>query len=341
MPAQAAAPVVAVPDDMTIRALPPKPVLFHPPVEALEPEPAYDEQAYEQHFIPPVPERAPVRSQQRMPRIEDLPIPAQNQIRAAAAREDEHAGPDRKRMTLLQRLASVGLGRREDELAHLEPGMAPPPRCRRRRRSMSSRRSAAASRRRRATGRRRASSTRTAAPRARSRPATARTTSSRSRPSCAARRTEARHFCITGEPGRSAAGLFRGRRGMKSPWLDGTAARYCPVAGPEPGFAVEAGVRGTAGIEGRGREWSPVNVTRSLKPRLRAAALLVRARSAARRLRHLRQEQGGDGPGDAGRHALQPGAVLAERRRRVARRPSASSRSTSSTRTRTIRRRRS
>jgi cell division protein FtsZ len=126
MPVQAAAPVVAMADDLTIRALPPKPVLFHPPAEASEPEPVYDEQAYEQHFIPPVPERAPVRPQQRMPRIEDLPIPAQNQIRAAAARGDEHAGPDRKRMTLLQRLASVGLGRREDELAHLEPGMAPP-----------------------------------------------------------------------------------------------------------------------------------------------------------------------------------------------------------------------
>jgi cell division protein FtsZ len=124
-PAPQPSPVVAVADDLTLRALPPKPVLFNPPVEPLEPEPVYDDQPYEEHFVPPVPERAPARPQQRMPRIEDLPIPAQNQIRAAA-RQEEHGGGDRKRMTLLQRLASVGLGRREDEIPHLEPGMAPP-----------------------------------------------------------------------------------------------------------------------------------------------------------------------------------------------------------------------
>jgi cell division protein FtsZ len=58
----------------------------------------------------------------RMPRIEDLPIPAQRQVRARTA--PEAASGDAKRMTLLQRLAAVGLGRREEPVAEAPP--APP-----------------------------------------------------------------------------------------------------------------------------------------------------------------------------------------------------------------------
>ena len=48
-----------------------------------------------------------------MPRIDELPIPAQNEIRAQQG-EIEETGPEKQRMTLLQRLAAVGLGRREE-----------------------------------------------------------------------------------------------------------------------------------------------------------------------------------------------------------------------------------
>ena len=51
-----------------------------------------------------------------MPRIDELPMPAQNEIRAQQRGEAEEAGPEKQRMTLLQRLAAVGLGRREEEL---------------------------------------------------------------------------------------------------------------------------------------------------------------------------------------------------------------------------------
>jgi cell division protein FtsZ len=95
------------------------------PESAPEPDPVTEEEIYD-HFIPPVAER-PVH-RQRMPRIEDLPIPAQNQIRASRAEQggSDPVASDRKRMTLLQRLASVGLGRREDELQALDGEAAPP-----------------------------------------------------------------------------------------------------------------------------------------------------------------------------------------------------------------------
>jgi cell division protein FtsZ len=64
-------------------------------------------------FIPPQAERVPNRSP-RMPRIDELPLPAQNQIRAKRGElTEEH--PEKRRMSLLQRIAQVGLGRREEE----------------------------------------------------------------------------------------------------------------------------------------------------------------------------------------------------------------------------------
>ena len=64
-------------------------------------------------FIPPAAERAPVRAP-RMPKFDDLPLPAQNEIRQARGdMPEEH--PQAKRLSLLQRLANVGLGRRDEE----------------------------------------------------------------------------------------------------------------------------------------------------------------------------------------------------------------------------------
>jgi cell division protein FtsZ len=80
------------------------------PLPFEEPETAYRDQqaplAQDERQLRPV----------RMPRIDDLPVPAQNQLRAQQAEQDaaQVAPLEQKRMTLLQRLAAVGLGRRDE-----------------------------------------------------------------------------------------------------------------------------------------------------------------------------------------------------------------------------------
>lgn len=80
--------------------------------------PVQEEALLPENFIPPQAERAVIRPA-RMPRVEELPMPAQNQIRAHAG-EIELNHEHQKRASLLQRLATVGFGRRE-ESAHQEP----------------------------------------------------------------------------------------------------------------------------------------------------------------------------------------------------------------------------
>jgi cell division protein FtsZ len=96
--------------DVTVRPIAQKPPLFPEKdtsrVEAHEPAP-------QDTFIPQAAERPPLRAP-RMPKFEDLPMPAQNEIRQARGEyEDDH--PQKAKMSLLQRLANVGLGRRDDE----------------------------------------------------------------------------------------------------------------------------------------------------------------------------------------------------------------------------------
>jgi cell division protein FtsZ len=96
--------------DVTVRPIAQKPTLF----------PDHDTGHVEFHqppapetFIPQAAERAPARTP-RMPKFEELPVPAQNEIRQARGEvEDDH--PQKTRMSLLQRLANVGLGRRDEE----------------------------------------------------------------------------------------------------------------------------------------------------------------------------------------------------------------------------------
>jgi cell division protein FtsZ len=73
------------------------------------------EAAVPKAFIPPQPERPMSRNTPRMPTFEELPLPGQAEYRArhGGALDTEH--PEKRRMTLLQRLAAVGLGRREEE----------------------------------------------------------------------------------------------------------------------------------------------------------------------------------------------------------------------------------
>ncbi len=112
--AAAVAPEAAAPaapqqyGDVTVRPIAQKPSLFpevprqEAPMEAPLPE----------QFIPPSAERAPVRAP-RMPKFEELPMPAQAEIRQA--RGDAEDEPQKQRLSLLQRLANVGLGRRDEE----------------------------------------------------------------------------------------------------------------------------------------------------------------------------------------------------------------------------------
>ncbi|KIU44006.1 cell division protein FtsZ [Bradyrhizobium elkanii] len=95
--------------DVTVRPIAQKPTLFpdHEAARAEQHEPMPPET-----FIPQAAERSPVRAP-RMPKFEDLPMPAQAEIRQAHDGEAEH--PQKTRLSLLQRLANVGLGRRDEE----------------------------------------------------------------------------------------------------------------------------------------------------------------------------------------------------------------------------------
>jgi cell division protein FtsZ len=112
-PVQPAAPAAMQPasyGDVTVRPIAQKPTLFpdHDPAPRENQEPPPPE-----NFIPQPAERAPVRAQ-RMPRIEELPMPAQNEIRQARG-ETEGDHPQKSRLSLLQRLANVSLGRRDQD----------------------------------------------------------------------------------------------------------------------------------------------------------------------------------------------------------------------------------
>ncbi|TCT06701.1 cell division protein FtsZ [Aquabacter spiritensis] len=107
-PAPAPAPQQAVAiDEVTIRAAAPKQTYYAEPEPAPAPAPA----THEDEFSPYIPPQAQRPRTPRMPRVEELPMPAQNQIRAQRG----EAPAEQKKMTLLQRLANVGMGRHAEE----------------------------------------------------------------------------------------------------------------------------------------------------------------------------------------------------------------------------------
>jgi cell division protein FtsZ len=121
--AMAAALTPARSEDVTIRQTPPKPTLF---AEPARPAPAPAEASMPKVFIPPQPER-PANRAPRMPSFEELPIPGQNEFRARRGEMPEAEHPEKRRLTLLQRLAAVGLGRREDDSEQEPKAEARPP----------------------------------------------------------------------------------------------------------------------------------------------------------------------------------------------------------------------
>jgi cell division protein FtsZ len=102
----AKAAIASATEDVNIRPLSLKPSLFIDPATSAE-EPPHEPK----EFVPPPPERLPARGP-RMPRIDELPMPAQNEILAKRGElaQEEHPG---RRKSFLERIASVGLGRRE------------------------------------------------------------------------------------------------------------------------------------------------------------------------------------------------------------------------------------
>jgi cell division protein FtsZ len=95
--------------DVTVRPIAQKPSLF-PDHDV--PRAEVEEKVAPETFIPPSAER-PTSRTPRMPKFEDLPMPAQAEIRQARGEaEDDH--PQKSRLSLLQRLANVGLGRRDE-----------------------------------------------------------------------------------------------------------------------------------------------------------------------------------------------------------------------------------
>ncbi|HEY7662891.1 MAG TPA: cell division protein FtsZ [Xanthobacteraceae bacterium] len=106
--AAVAAALLPTVEEVTIRPIPPKPSLF-PEQMAPPPEPPPAPRS----FIPPPPERT-LNRPRRMPAIDELPRPAQAELRARRGEEDpDH--PEKRKVSLLRRLAAVGLGRREDQ----------------------------------------------------------------------------------------------------------------------------------------------------------------------------------------------------------------------------------
>ncbi len=111
MPAQ----MMPAPEVTVAPAAPRAPPFFAAPIveeaKVLVPEPVLNEA-----FIPPAPERAVARPAPRMPTPEELPRPAQAVLQARRTEAVAAAPvPEQKRMTLMQRLAAVGLGARREE----------------------------------------------------------------------------------------------------------------------------------------------------------------------------------------------------------------------------------
>ncbi|HZN27868.1 MAG TPA: cell division protein FtsZ, partial [Xanthobacteraceae bacterium] len=105
-------------EDVTIRPIQPKPSLFP---ESAPPAP---EAPAPRNFIPPSPER-PANRPPRMPRIDEFPLPGQNELRAKRGEGTEQEPPEKRRGGLLRRLAAVGLGRREEQPEKMPSNVRP------------------------------------------------------------------------------------------------------------------------------------------------------------------------------------------------------------------------
>ncbi|MEA2860064.1 MAG: cell division protein FtsZ [Methylobacteriaceae bacterium] len=124
-PVRPAAPVYAAPQPAQPRHLSEVHIEPAPPRPHYEPAPAPRAQEYAPQpgpFIPPAAEQ-PIRAP-RMPQIEDLPLPIQQQIRAQRGEAPPENATETRRRTLLERLAAFGMSRQDD--AHQAPASQVP-----------------------------------------------------------------------------------------------------------------------------------------------------------------------------------------------------------------------
>jgi cell division protein FtsZ len=120
------APVYAAPDPIQPVHLNEVHIHPAPPRPQYEPAPTPRAQEYGAQpgpFIPPAPEQ-PIRAP-RMPQIEDLPLPVQQQMRIMRGETPAENATETRRRTLLERLASFGMSR-HDETQHAPQAPALP-----------------------------------------------------------------------------------------------------------------------------------------------------------------------------------------------------------------------
>jgi cell division protein FtsZ len=123
--------------DVTLQPVPAKPALFREAAVELDAPrlPPREEPLQAREFIPPAAER-PARPV-RMPSVDDLPRPGQQQMRAAQIAPPAPAPApapvmpadnpvERKRTSLMEKLAAIGFTRRAEEPEAAAPRTAPP-----------------------------------------------------------------------------------------------------------------------------------------------------------------------------------------------------------------------
>jgi cell division protein FtsZ len=122
-------PVRAVtPQDPRVSIEPYEPAMTHyeEPVAQPQPSRAAEPAPVHQPYVPPVAERPSAAVQRsRVPSIEEFPPIAQRQAASVQVHPEDHEG-ERRPLGLLRRLATVGLGRREDEAQPEAPRAAAP-----------------------------------------------------------------------------------------------------------------------------------------------------------------------------------------------------------------------
>jgi cell division protein FtsZ len=124
-PAPAAQPA-AIHPDVSVRPLPPKPVYAEPVVETRAPM-AQEAMPEAGAFIPPRPEE-PIMRTPRMPRVDELPPQAQRELASRQSQQPPAPPPvEKKRITLMERLAAAGFGRSREEAPPAPPRSAPAP----------------------------------------------------------------------------------------------------------------------------------------------------------------------------------------------------------------------
>jgi cell division protein FtsZ len=115
-------PVEAEIDEVTIRPLEPRPAFFQPLLDEMERlAPKHEEPEDLDPYVPEQAERPPFRA--RMPRIDEFPVPAQNQMRAREVEvSDENV--EKRQMTLLEKLASSFSRKESSGTADMAPPQA-------------------------------------------------------------------------------------------------------------------------------------------------------------------------------------------------------------------------